>query len=107
MLQLLGRRDDLLNMGGVKVNPAAMEAEFKKLSYVSDVAIVMNGSSERSGVITIAIVSAHPQATEKMKAMVAANLKGFSEFMVVQEVSVIPRTATGKVERNKLKDMLD
>ena len=106
LLQLLGRQDDLLNMGGVKVNPAAMEAEFKKLPFLTDVAMVMLGTAEQSGTITIAIVPATPLAAEKMRALVAVNLKGFNEFMVVQEVSAIPRTATGKVERQKLKEHL-
>lgn len=106
LLKLLGRQDDLLNMGGIKINPDAIEAEFKKLPYLLDVAMVMNPSNERHGVITVAIVPKAPHATKHLNALILSKSKGFSEFMVVQEVSAIPRTATGKVERNKLKNLL-
>ena len=107
LLKLVGRQDDLLNMGGVKVNPASMEAEYKKLPYLSDVAMVMKTSGATRDLIAIAIVPNEDKAVEKMQAHVAATLKGFSAFVVVQAVNVIPRTATGKVERLKLRQMLD
>ena len=108
-----GRRDDLIISGGVNVYPAEVEAALSGVAGVSEVAVFAL-PDERWGqrvcaalVLDPAAAGGSPEAavaaaTERAEAHLAA-YKRPKQYVVV---GALPRTATGKLQRNLVPGLL-
>ncbi len=106
-LFLDGRRDDLIITGGVNVYPAEVEAVLCEVPGVSELAVFGLPDDRWGQRVCVAVVPAAPagpemvpQLIEAVRARAAAGLAGYKrpkEYLVLGQ---LPRTATGKVQRN-------
>ena len=101
----LGRADDMFKVGGEWVSPAEVEAALVEHPDVLEAAVV--GVPDEHAVIrVVAHVVAAPGATPEAGALIEhcrARLAGFKRPRVVHVVDGLPKTATGKVQRFRLR----
>lgn len=102
----LGRSSDLFKAGGLWVTPSEVEARLLEHPGVVDAAVV--GVPDADGLDKpVAYVVAHPRVPATADELVAFCRDGLAHFKVprrVEFVDGLPRTATGKLQRYKLRD---
>jgi acyl-CoA synthetase (AMP-forming)/AMP-acid ligase II len=99
-----GRRDDLVITGGVNVYPAEVEAVLAAVPGVDEVA-VFGRDDERWGQRVCAAYTGGA-APEDLHAAARAHLAPYKRPKEVAAVGELPRTATGKVQRLRLPDLV-
>ena len=101
-VKLCGRVDALLNVGGVKFNPASLEQQISGLEHVADACVLQFDDEPEDMDAHIFVVlkeeNLHRQVFAQIKPVLPAIL-GKTKFHFVKN---IPRTSTGKVQRYKL-----
>src|SRR5712692_1848743 len=103
-----GRADDMLKVGGIWVSPVEVEATLIKHAAVLEAAVVGKEDSDRLVKPQAFIVLKEPAGAS---AALAEELKGFVKDKIapykyprwIEFVSELPKTATGKIQRFKLR----
>ena len=101
----LGRSDDMLRVGGEWVSPAEVEAVLVSHAAVLEAAVV----GQRDGADVqrpVAYVVAVPDAVvdvAELEALCRSELAGFKRPKRYEVVAELPKTATGKIQRFKLR----
>jgi benzoate-CoA ligase family protein len=102
----LGRASDLLKAGGIWVSPYEVETRLLEHPHVSEAVVV--GVTDRDGLDKpVAFVVAEPGTMPTADDLVAWCREGLASFKrprAVVLVEEIPKTATGKVQRFRLRD---
>ncbi len=102
-----GRADDLINCGGVKVDPEALQQQvLASLRVGAGIGICRIADPSRGDGFLVAVEQGCPLGLDQINAAVQHALQGRGVHAVsavrVQRVAAIPRTATGKVQRREL-----
>ncbi len=113
-LFLDGRREDLIITGGVNVYPAEVEQVLGEADGVAEVAVFAVPDEEWGQRVCAAVVPAGPhrgpsaeRVLETVTAHASARLAGYKRpkhYVVMDE---LPRTATGKLQRGRIPDLVD
>jgi acyl-coenzyme A synthetase/AMP-(fatty) acid ligase len=102
-LRVLGRGDELLNIGWNKFSPSVLEGLVMKVADVADVGVCSIPNAE--GIEEIYVVVAGSRTSSE--SLVARLNRTFSEYQVgtfyVLEATRIPRNANGKIQRDVLR----
>src|SRR5271166_1569363 len=102
-----GRSDDMLKVGGVYVSPFEVEATIVQHPAVLEAAVI--GAPDAEGLIkTKAFVVLRPgeQVDEaELKNFVKDRLAPFKYPRAIEFIAELPKTATGKIQRFKLREM--
>lgn len=106
-LHYLGRADDVINCGGVKLPPAALEARVRELLGTdAELAICRIPNAVRGDGILVAVtpgLAASDAAVSQAAATAAQELGASAGGAIrVQRVAELPTTETGKVQRRRL-----
>ena len=106
VLRLAGRYDTLMNLGGEKISPEAIEAVIASLGGISECA-VFAAPNELGNKEAIAIVVANGPIDEMLLRSQGAEQLG--QFMPAKLIRAdrLPRNPMGKVDRSKLASLLD
>jgi benzoate-CoA ligase len=103
-----GRRDDMLKVGGIYVSPAEVEAALTSHEAVLEAAVV--GSRDESALVkpkAFIVLKPHlaPSAdlAEELKTYVKSHLAPYKYPRWIEFVDELPKTATGKIQRFKLR----
>ena len=106
-LFLDGRRDDLIISGGVNVYPAEVEGVLSEVPGVSELAVFGLPDDRWGQRVCAAVVPTAPagremgpQLIEAVRARAATGLAGYKRPKEYVVLGQLPRTATGKVQRN-------
>lgn len=102
-LQVLGRADELLNVSGVKISPSDLEEHIMSETGIDDVGVCTIADPEGVEQLCIAVSGAsaeHQPALERIRQL-RGELRMGNVFVV--DVTPIPRTASGKIQRALLK----
>jgi len=105
--KIVGRIDEVLNIGGMKMSPLYVEEDITKNSPVATAEIGVTSIGNRDGVeeICIAAVAAAGTDVKRLEEwLIARYWLGKVHFAVVDR---IPHTETGKVQRHLLKAMFE
>ncbi len=101
----LGRSDDMLRVGGEWVSPAEVEAVLISHPGVLEVAVV--GERDGQGILrAVAYVVAAPGATldpGELDVLCKSGLVGYKRPRRFEFLDELPKTATGKIQRYKLR----
>ena len=105
-LAVVGRQDELLNLGGIKVPPAQIEAAIAAHAPVADVGVCEIANGQGAKEIWIA-VSGGGSRDELLLQQIGESLRSIplGTFRIAKLAS-IPRTATGKIRRDALREAL-
>lgn len=103
-LHLAGRASELINAGGVKLNPARIDAILQASQLVSDAAVF---AFETRGVrgLSVAVVPSPTFDLEEFRKLVMKESRGLQPDFIVQ-VERVPRNAMGKVLREEIANEL-
>jgi 4-hydroxybenzoate-CoA ligase len=103
-----GRADDMMKVGGIWVSPFEVENALVSHSSVLEAAVV--GCSDKDGLIKPKAfvvlrpgVSGGPELYEALKAHVKERIGAWKHPRRIEAVKSLPKTATGKVQRFKLR----
>jgi acyl-coenzyme A synthetase/AMP-(fatty) acid ligase len=103
-VKLLGRGDDMLNVGGVKLEPSTIEESVSRAISLVDVAATSVANADGIEEICIAVVLEDPSKLREYSARIAHCVPQDCGQVHIRAVPSIPRTAeTGKVRRGELK----
>jgi benzoate-CoA ligase len=101
-----GRSDDMLKVGGVYVSPFEVEATIAQHEAVLEAAVV--GVPDAEGLTkpkAFVVLKAGCAATDaELKAFVKARLAPYKYPRLIEFVSDLPKTATGKIQRFRLRE---
>ena len=105
-----GRADDMIKAGGMWVSPAEVEAALVEHPAVVEAGVV--GASDRDALVKpLAFVvlardrTPCPELEEELKAFVKQRLAPYKYPRWIVFVPELPKTATGKIQRFKLRDL--
>jgi len=105
-----GRSDDMLKVGGIYVSPFEVENAVLAHEAVLEAAVI--GSADHDGLIKpkayIVLAPGHepsPALAEDIQAFVKRTLASYKFPRWIEFVPELPKTATGKVQRFKLREL--
>ena len=102
-----GRSDDMLKVSGIYVSPFEVESTLVQHAAVLEAAVI--GVPDEEGLTkTKAFVVLKPgaQVTDaELKAFVKERLAPYKYPRTIEFVAELPKTATGKIQRFKLRDL--
>ena len=104
-----GRSDDMLKVGGIWVSPVEVESALIEHAAVLECGVV--GRADRDGLIKPAAyvvlknnVAGTPELATELQRWVAGKLAEYKRPRWVEFLPDLPRTATGKIQRFKLRE---
>jgi len=104
----LGRNSDMLKSGGIWVSPAEVESRLIEHPAVREAAVV--GVADEHGIDKpVAVVIADPAASPSAEELIAWCREGLAHFKAphhVVFVDELPKTATGKLQRFRVRNLL-
>jgi benzoate-CoA ligase len=102
-----GRSDDMLKVSGIYVSPFEVEATLVQHSAVLEAAVI--GKEDHEGLTKtkafVVLKAGHSATEEELKAFVKGLLAPYKYPRYIEFVSELPKTATGKIQRFKLRDL--
>ena len=106
LLQIVGRVDDLLNIGGRKLPPSGVEALVLRHVQVGDVGVCAIPDANGIQEIHVAVSGARSGDTELFEQVTRAFKDAQITGFYVLRLDEIPRNANGKIERGRLKELV-
>jgi benzoate-CoA ligase family protein len=103
-----GRADDMLKVGGIWVSPVEVEGTLIKHPAVLEAAVVGHEDTDRlvkprAFVVLKDAAAGAPALAEELKAFVKDKIALYKYPRWIEFVSELPKTATGKIQRFKLR----
>ena len=103
-----GRSDDMLKVGGIYVSPTEVEAALVSHGSVREAAVVGRADAEKlikpaAYVVLESGAQATPSMAQTLKAHVKERLAPYKHPRWIDFVEDLPKTATGKIQRFKLR----
>lgn len=105
-LYVLDRRDDLIVSGGENVYPAEVEALLLRHPAVREAAVVGLPDATWGQVVVAAIVADETVPPEDVQAWMRERIARFKVPSRIERVDALPMTASGKVQRRLVREML-
>jgi len=108
-----GRADDAMNLGGIKVSSIQIEEVLNQLEFVKESAAIAvspaDGGPSQLFVYIVALASelSDEDKLKRAKIMIRERLNPLFKVEKLIEIEQLPRTASGKVMRRKLRELLD
>ena len=101
---LLGRKGDVINIGGKKVSPDEIENTAKKMEGIDDCACIPVPDEMKGSVPKLFVKMKRGTAFDQVKIteFLAASLEPFKVPKYIEEIAQIPRTFNGKILRREL-----
>ena len=103
---VMGRVDDMLNIGGIKVAPYPLEEQIKSIDGVSDAVLLSLQDKLGIGELHVFIERGDPTHDERIGQALVASLRRHVSTFTAHYAARFPRTQTGKVQRNVLRARL-
>ena len=101
-----GRSDDMLKVSGVYVSPFEVESALAQHNSVLEAAVI--GMTDADGLTKskafVVLKSGQSAGEEELKAFVKERLAPFKYPRSIEFVPELPKTATGKIQRFKLRE---
>lgn len=104
----LGRGDDMIISSGYRISPAEVESSLNAHPAVKEAAVVGVSDSERTNIVKAVLepaagVEPSDELVEELQDHVKSNLAKFQYPREIEFVDELPKTITGKIKRNKLR----
>lgn len=102
-LSYLGRLDEMMNPGGVRVSPLEVEAALATCPGVGEIAVAEVAVKADTSVIAAFYTASSPLDEARLRGFAAERLARYKAPRIWQHVAALPRTATGKTDRRALR----
>lgn len=106
-----GRADDAMNLGGIKVSSVQIEEVINQLEFVKEsaaIAITPENGGPSQLVIYAIVLPGNLSVEEQLKQaklIIRQRLNPLFKVEKLIPIDLLPRTASGKVMRRKLRDL--
>ena len=106
-----GRVDDAMNLGGIKVSSVQIEAIANKLSFIKESsAIAVSPNDGGPSLLVIYYVEknkdfSNEERLQQVKQIIKNKLNPLFKVSDLVKITILPRTASNKVMRRKLRDL--
>jgi benzoate-CoA ligase len=101
-----GRSDDMLKVSGIYVSPFEVEATLMEHPAVLECAVI--GQPDADGLVKakafVVLKQGQQASSEELQAFVKERLAPYKYPRVVEFIDELPKTATGKIQRFKLRE---
>ena len=101
-----GRSDDMLRVSGMYVSPFEVEATLVEHPAVLEAAVI--GKADEDGLIKtkafVVLADGHQASEDELKAFVKDRLAPFKYPRFIEFIDELPKTATGKIQRFRLRE---
>ena len=106
-IYMLGRKDDVINYGGVKIAPEEIEGQVNKHPAIADCACIpvkdeLTGQAPK---LFIAIKAEADYDAKEFRTFLKTALDANKQPKIIEIIDEIPRTFNGKIQRKKLMEM--
>lgn len=101
---LTGRIKELINRGGEKISPVQVEQVIKQIPGVQEAVCFAVKDPVYGEAVAVALVCKDKSVAEKVPQWVTERLGKWQAPVKIWVVKEIPKTATGKVQRRKVRD---
>jgi len=103
-LYMIGRQDDVINIGGLKIAPTEIEDVALRFAGLAECACFAIGDRMGGSIPKLAVIMEKGAVFDAgaIQRFLGEYLEAFKVPKRIEEVGVIPRTANGKVDRKKL-----
>jgi acyl-CoA synthetase (AMP-forming)/AMP-acid ligase II len=108
-LKIVGRKKEMIIRGGANIYPREIEEVLFKHPAIADCAVI-GTPHPRTGEQVVACVVVRPGQTfgfEEMSAFLAPQIAKYKVPERLELVDVLPRTPTGKVQKGRLRDLIE
>lgn len=104
LVYMLGRKDDVINFGGVKIAPEEIESIVVKHENIKDCACIpiKDALTGQAPKLYIAVKDPESYELKTFKSWLQKNLDANKQPKVIEIIDEIPRTFNGKIQRKKL-----
>ncbi|MEG1543985.1 MAG: AMP-binding protein, partial [Tannerellaceae bacterium] len=100
--KFVSRQNEMINVGGYKVNPTEVEQAIRELSAVQDVFVYGKKNSVLGNVICSEVISSSSLLSEVyIREYLKTHLQEFKIPRIIKFVNSITTTRTGKIDRKK------
>jgi benzoate-CoA ligase family protein len=100
-----GRGDDMLKVSGMWVSPAEVEAALLAHPTIVEAGVV--GRADASGLVrpyaSVVLAAGASTSADELREFLRARLAGFKMPAAIEFVAELPKTATGKIQRFRLR----
>lgn len=106
LVYMMGRKDDVINYGGIKISPEELEAVIIKNPIIKDCALIpvkdaLTGQAPKL-FITLEKEDGSEYDAKEFKVFLQENLDANKQPKFIEIIDEIPRTFNGKIKRNVL-----
>ncbi|MFK7769427.1 MAG: AMP-binding protein [Mariniblastus sp.] len=106
-----GRADDTMNLGGIKISSAEIERLLNQIDGVLETAAVADSRSGPTKLIVFVVTSSEieggdDELQKAMNVVLKKKLNPLFRVHAIRPIDSMPRTASGKVMRRRLRDEL-
>jgi O-succinylbenzoic acid--CoA ligase len=105
-LEVIGRLDDVINTGGVKIAPLLVERALTAVDGVTDACVVGLPDPEWGQIVAAAIVATEPPSEAHLRAAVRAAAGRAAAPKVIRFLPELPLLGPGKVDRAAVRKAL-
>jgi acyl-CoA synthetase (AMP-forming)/AMP-acid ligase II len=98
-LVVLGRADDMLNIGGVKIAPGPLIEQLKAIDGIQDASVASIVDPADGQCLLIAVETGSPDAATDFQSMITKVVQQYASAYVLLPMTAFPRTHTGKIRR--------
>ncbi len=106
-LVVLGRADEMLNLGGIKLAPYPIEERIRAIDGVTDAVLLGLDDAFGAGVLHVVIERDDPALDGGMAGRLIPLLAGHVTSFELHCVDRLPRNRMGKVQRNVVKQSIE
>lgn len=97
----LSRKNEMINVGGNKVNPAEVEETLRNIDGIKDTRVFAKNNSVLGNIICCEIVRENEMLDEpKIRSYLQKNLQEYKIPRIMKFVDELATTLTGKIKRN-------
>ena len=106
-----GRADDAMNLGGIKVSSIQIEEVINQLEFIKESAAIAispeNGGPSQLVIYAIVLPGnlSNEEQLKQTKLIIRQRLNPLFKVEKLIAIDLLPRTASGKVMRRKLRDL--
>ncbi|MSO99688.1 MAG: hypothetical protein EXR07_01365 [Acetobacteraceae bacterium] len=105
-LIVIGRADDMINIGGIKLAPYPIEERIRTIEGINDAVLMSHANEMGVAELHVFIERSDPALDERIGQALVAVLRRHVMTFAAHYATRFPRTLTGKVQRNALKARL-
>jgi acyl-coenzyme A synthetase/AMP-(fatty) acid ligase len=103
-LVVLGRADEVLNIGGLKVSPSQIAEEIRAIDGILDAIVIRAMGTLEISVLVVAVETGPGGGPDDLASLINPIIQRFASVYELLPMAVFPRTETGKIRREAIQE---